>query len=251
MGCTSSSNNKVNIKPDTKLEINAKFNKNFVLGIIDTQNDFFCTGSLAVPNANDIIGPINKLRYELGDGMNTFFSMDTHPPNHISFGATHQIEPFKKIKLKSMMANRDVVETEQELWPVHCVYGTFGNQIHPHIITNPRDWIIKKGSIHNVESYSAFGDENDNKYENTGLNNVLKSVKCTNIILVGLAMDYCVYNTALDALKYGYAVHIILSCVRGVNEKTTINSIKDLKSRGVYFYSDIKDFILYSLVYNE
>lgn len=240
MGLCCSNTNQ--IYPHNKM---ISYDKNFILGIIDPQNDFFDSGSLSIPNANEIIGPINKLRYNLSDKINTFVSLDSHPPNHISFASTHNKELYSKVKLVSLMENNDIIETEQTLWPPHCVINTLGHQIHRHLVTKSEDWIIKKGTKKNIESYSAFGDENGNKYENTGLNNLLKSVGYTNIILVGLATDYCVYNTALDALEYGYKVHIILSCVRGVEKQTSENAIKHMKSKGVQFYDDIEDFLLH------
>lgn len=217
--------------------------KKFVLGIIDPQNDFFQSGSLEVPNSNEIIGPINKFRFLLMDKINTFISMDTHPNKHISFASTHNKKIYDVVKIETVMKNKDIVVTEQTLWPDHCVVNTIGQKIHPHIIITNLDFIVKKGTIQNVESYSAFGDENGNYYENTGLDDWLKNKNITDIILVGLATDYCVYNTALDGLKNGYKIHIILSCVRGVNKDTTISAIQDMMDQGVIFYDDIDNFL--------
>lgn len=225
------------------------YDNKFILGIIDPQNDFFESGSLAISSANEIIGPINKLRYNISDKINTFISLDTHHSKHISFASTHNKEPYSKLKLTTIMRNKDVVETEQTLWPDHCISNTPGHQIHQHLITKPGDWKIKKGTFNDIESYSAFGDENGNTYENTGLHNMLKAVGYTNIILVGLAIDYCVYYTALDALAYGYKVHIILSCVRGVAKQTTIDAIEDMTMKGVNFYEDVDDFLVYMYNY--
>jgi nicotinamidase/pyrazinamidase len=218
-------------------------NIKFVLGIIDPQNDFFQSGSLEVSNSNEIIGPINKLRFLLMDKIDTFISMDTHPNNHISFASTHKKNVYDVIKIESKMKNKDIIATEQTLWPDHCVVNTFGQKIHSHIITTNNDLIIKKGTIQNVESYSAFGDETGNYYENTGLDDWLKNKNTTDIILVGLATDYCVYNTAMDGIKNGYKIHIILSCVRGVKKDTTISAIQDMKENGVIFYEDIDSFL--------
>lgn len=226
-------------------EIKISYNKKYILGIIDPQNDFFESGLLAIPNANEIIGPINKLRYHISNKINTFISLDTHTSKHISFASTHNKELYSKLKLTRIMKNNDIVETEQTLWPDHCISNTPGHQIHQHLITKPEDWKIKKGTFEDIESYSAFGDENINKYENTGLNDLLKNIGYTNIILVGLATDYCVYYTALDALRYGYKVHIILSCVRGVEKQTSDVAIADMKMKGVNFYENVDDFLVY------
>lgn len=234
-----------------KMGINCSSNKiypksnkrKFILGIIDPQNDFFQSGSLEVHNSNEIIGPINKLRFLLMDKADTFISMDTHPNKHISFASTHNKNIYDVVKIETVMKNKDVIVTEQTLWPVHCVMNTTGQKIHPHVITMTNDFIVKKGTIQNVESYSAFGDENGNYYENTGLDYWLKNKNITDIILVGLATDYCVYNTALDGIKNGYKIHIILSCVRGVNKDTTNLAIQDMKENGVIFYEDIDTFL--------
>lgn len=219
----------------------------FVLGIIDPQNDFCEGGSLAVSKANEIFGPINKLRYMLDSlhllGIPTFISMDTHPEKHISFASTHGADLFEVRDLKSTMANGDIVCSKQCMWPTHCVDGTEGFRLHPDLITNKSDLIINKGKLECVESYSAFGDESDsNQYENTLLNTWLSNQNVTDIILTGLATDYCVYYTGLDAIKYGYRVHIILSCVRGVSADTTNSAIDDLTSKGAHFYQNLSEF---------
>lgn len=236
MGCTGSTINHVYPTQNYR-NTKTSHTKNFILGIINPQNDFFQSGSLAIANSNEIIGPINKLRYIISDKINTFISMDSHPFDHFSFASTHNKEPYTTI-------TNDIVESEQILWPIHCVSDTCGFQIHPHLIIKPRDWKIMKGTLKNIESYSAFGDEFWNIYEKTRLYNLLKKLKHTDIILVGLTMDYSIYYTTLDALRYEYQVHIILSCTRGVDENTTLNAIKHLKSlSGIHFYHDIEDFL--------
>ncbi len=224
-------------------KIAPKSTSKYILGIIDPQNDFFQSGALEISNSNEIIGPINKLRCELSNIVDTFISLDTHPENHISFASTHKKELFSTIKITSVMKNGETVMTTQKLWPAHCIVGTHGNKIHEYIGTKQSDLIIKKGINSDIESYSAFGDEFSNKYENSGLNDKLKNMGITDIILVGLATDYCVYNTALDALQYEYGVHIILSCVRGVAPDTTKDAINDLYSKGVKFYKNVEDFL--------
>lgn len=244
MGLTCSSNK---IYPKSN-KIYPKSNKRkFVLGIIDPQKDFFQSGSLEVPDSIEIIGPINKLRFLLMDKILTFISMDTHHYKHISFASTHNKNIYDVVKIESVMKNKDIIVTEQILWPDHCVVNTAGQKIHPHIITTNNDFIVKKGTIQNVESYSAFGDENGNYYENTGLDKWLKNKNTTDIILVGLATDYCVYNTALDGIKNGYKIHIILSCVRGVKKDTTFPAIQDMMDQGVIFYDDIDSFLFINL----
>jgi nicotinamidase/pyrazinamidase len=110
------------------------------------------------------------------------------------------------------------------------------------LIITKNDIIIKKGTKKNVESYSAFGDELQGKYEKTRLHDWLKALGATDIILTGIASDYCVYNTALDAIRLGYKVHLILSCTRGVNKDTTDAAFKYLKSKEVRFYKTVDEF---------
>lgn len=223
-----------------------KSKRKFMLGIIDPQYDFFRGGALAVADANDIIGPINQLRFICQDYMDTFVSQDYHPSDHMSFAATHGSKQFEKNTLNIEMPDKTVKTIVQNMWPTHCVRETAGCDFHKDLILLKRDKIFRKGTLTNVESYSAFGDEFANKYENTGLQNWLKSYKITDIILVGLATDYCVYNTALDALRQGYQVHIILSCTRGVAVDSTEKALADLNAKGVKFYDEVYNFIDYN-----
>lgn len=214
----------------------------FVMGIIDPQNDFFRGGALEISNANDIIAPINKLRFILFDYMETFISQDFHPENHVSFASTHNEPQFSTIQLELTMNNNKVVTVNQTLWPTHCVQGTFGSLFHKDLVILKRDRIFQKGTKVNVESYSAFGDEFANSYENTGLHLWLLHRKITDIVLVGLATDYCIFNTAKDAIRLGYRVHIIMSCIQGVEHNTTTKALSELKSHKVIFYNDVEDF---------
>lgn len=243
MGNSNITRNKINpIDLSIGLE-NILTRRKFILGIIDPQYDFFRNGTLAVPDANDIIGPINQLRFICQNYMDTFISQDYHPINHMSFAETNGKVTFTKISLNIEMPDKTIKTIEQDMWPTHCVKETIGSSFHKDILILKRDKIFRKGTLANVESYSAFGDEFDNKYENTGLNKWLKTKKITDIVLVGLATDYCVYNTALDALIQGYRVHIISSCTKGVNDETTINAVCDLIEKGVTIYEEVIDFI--------
>jgi nicotinamidase/pyrazinamidase len=217
-------------------------NKKFILGIIDPQNDFCKGGALAVDDADLIMAPINKLRFACFDHVDTFISQDYHNSKHMSFGETHSKENNTKVKLHLPMEDGTSIDVEQMMWPVHCVEQTFGSQFHQDLIVVKTDKIIKKGTKKNVESYSAFGDEFGGKYENTKLNEWLDSNKITDIILVGIATDYCVYHTALDSLRYGYAVHIILSCTKGVDKTTTNDALDNLHSKGVVIYDTVDQF---------
>ena len=215
-----------------------------MLGIIDPQNDFCEGGCFPVLDSNKIFAPINKLRYIcVKHGIKTFISQDFHHPAHVSFASTHNKPVFSNQMLDLCMDNGDKLSLTQNMLPTHCVQRTMGAEFHSDLFLFFNDKIIQKGTIKNVLSYSAFGDEFDNKYEKTCLFNWLTQKKITDIILVGLATDYCVYNTASDAVKYKFTVHIILSCVRGIDSKTTENAIQDMKLKGVIFYNDVLDFV--------
>ena len=215
----------------------------FILGIIDVQNDFFISGSLPIKNSEEIIAPINKLRFVCDDYMETFLSQDYHNKNHMSFASTHNATEYEKKILELEMPDKSVINVTQDMWPNHCVEGTKGVNLHSDLIITSNDKFFKKGTITNVESYSAFGDEFNAKYENTGLNKWLTNKNITDIILVGVATDFCVYNTALDSIQLGYKVHLILSCVRGVKEDTTKSALDDLKSKGTILYDSVDEFI--------
>lgn len=215
--------------------------KRFVLAIIDVQNDFI-NGTLAVKNAIEVIAPINKLRFMYFDHMPTFISKDFHPQNHMSFCETHNVEKYSKQYLNLQMEDGTSNNVEQDMWPAHCVKDTPGSDLHSDLIVTKIDKVIHKGTKVNVESYSAFGDEFKGKYEKTDLEEWLKEKGATDIILTGIANDYCVYNTALDAIRLGYKVHLIMSCTRGVAEDTTRKANHDMAMKGVLFYDSVDNF---------
>lgn len=231
---------------DSQSNCEAYSQKKFALGIIDPQNDFFEGGSLAINGANSIIEHINMLRFQVFNNMDTFISLDFHPHDHMSFAQTHGVEQFTKKTIECVVEDKKLL-IEQDMWPTHCVANTFGACVHENLIVNYNDKFFCKGTKSMIESYSAFGDEFSNTLENTGLDNWLKTITITDIVLVGLATDYCVFNTGKDAIRYGYRVHIILSCVRGVSEESTTLRINQLKSLGVLFYEDVQTFKEYYL----
>jgi nicotinamidase-related amidase len=130
-------------------------------------------------------------------------------------------------------------------WCYNYNYPPLLNDLLHYIPYFENDFIVKKGTKKNVESYSAFGDEFQGKYEKTQLNSWCKALGVSDIILTGLASDYCVYNTALDAVRLGYKVHLILSCTRGVEKKTTDAAFADLKTKDVFFYKTVDEFHRY------
>lgn len=215
----------------------------FAIGIIDVQNDFCKGGKLAVEEADHAIGAINKLRYIYDDYTKCFISQDWHNENHMSFASRHGKAPNTgPFKLNLQMEDGSTIEVDQMMWPKHCVENTTGSLIHRDLIVTKNDKIIKKGTKVNVESYSAFGDAMQGKYEKTQLHDWLQLHGITDIILTGIATDYCVYNTALDALRLGYKVHLIYSCTRGVAKDSIDKAYTDMKTKGVTFYKTVDEF---------
>ncbi|HYH90886.1 MAG TPA: nicotinamidase [Solirubrobacteraceae bacterium] len=153
--------------------------------IVDYQNDFArLDGALSVPAGEEVAGHINELaasgEYEL-----VLATRDWHPPDHGSFTA------------------------QGGIWPVHCVQGTDGAQLHSALDTQPLDAIVDKGQDPGTEGYSAF--------DATGLAETLRARGVDAVTVVGLATDYCVKNTALDALREGFRVRVDPAGVRGVD----------------------------------
>lgn len=234
-------NQTIQVHPD--IAITGEVNRHFAIGCIDIQNDFCKGGSLAVNEANESIADTNKLICAFHRHLPIFHSQDYHPTNHMSFAASHKgKKEFEEVDLHLKMEDGSYIDVKQKLWPAHCAKDSYGAQFHHTLIMTKNDKIIRKGTKENVESYSAFGDEFGGKYEKTELDYWLKSKNITDIILVGLATDYCVYNTAKDAIKLGYKVHLIRSCTRGVAENTTEEALEDMASKGVLFYTDVDSF---------
>lgn len=172
--------------------------------IIDVQNDFCSGGSLAVPDAEAVVPVINALspRFE-----NVVLTQDWHPAGHSSFASTHpDKEPFTSIQLDYGM---------QTLWPDHCVQGSAGSAFHPQLNTDNAQLIVRKGFRSSIDSYSAFF-ENDHKTP-TGLGHYLKERGITRVVCAGLALDYCVRFSALDARSQGFDAVVLEDACRGID----------------------------------
>lgn len=195
--------------------------KKNVLIIIDLQNDFCPGGALPVSQGDKVIPYINKIIYKFDKVVAT---QDWHPENHISFAKTHNKNVGDVIQVKGI---------KQILWPEHCVQGSFGAELHKNLNKNKIDLILRKGTSQNIDSYSAFL-ENDKKTE-TGLHYWLKGLGIKQVYFCGLALDYCVYYSACDAVKFGFEVYVILNATRGVDvPKGNIeNTISHMKSLGI------------------
>jgi nicotinamidase/pyrazinamidase len=172
--------------------------------VIDVQNDFCPGGALAVEGGHDIVPLINQLmqRFE-----NIVLTQDWHPADHSSFASQHKgREPFETIEMSY---------GPQTLWPDHCVIGSKGAAFHPGLDVNDSDLIIRKGFRQAVDSYSAFF-ENDHKTP-TGLSGYLRERSIGKLSFAGLATDFCVAYSALDAQKLGFEAEILLGACRGID----------------------------------
>lgn len=189
--------------------------------VIDVQNCFVPGGSLAVKGGDEIVPLINKLAKSFA---NVVLTQDWHTADHVSFASQHDgKKPFETIKLKY---------GTQVLWPDHCVQGTEGASLAPGIDIPHAQLIIRKGFHQQVDSYSAFL-EADRKTE-TGLAGYLKGRKVNRVFLCGLATDYCVAWSALDARKFGFQASVIEDAARGIDLNGSLAAAwKDMAKAGV------------------
>jgi nicotinamidase/pyrazinamidase len=197
------------------------------LGIIlvDLQGDFttWKKGPLAVKGTEkayvDTVEEITKRFKE--KGLLIFATQDWHPPNHISFYTNHPHKnPFERIRIG---------DREQVLWPPHCVQGTEGARLllEESLFTA----IIQKGTDPLYDSYSGFKDEGGKV---TGLEKLLREHNITHVLIYGLATDYCVKSTALDAKELGLDVTVIKGLCRGVEEVTTRDAFLEMERAGIH-----------------
>lgn len=172
--------------------------------VIDVQNDFCPGGALAVAGGDTIIPRINALMAEFPT---VVLTQDWHPATHASFAANHaDAAPFSLAQMPY---------GPQVLWPTHCVIGTRGAAFHPALRTDPAQLVIRKGFRPEIDSYSAFF-ENDHKTP-TGLDGYLRSRGVTTVTLAGLATDYCVAYSALDAAALGYQANVLMDACRAID----------------------------------
>jgi nicotinamidase/pyrazinamidase len=189
--------------------------------IIDVQYDFLPGGALAVDEGDRIIPIINLLQNEFEFIVGT---QDWHPANHMSFAANHQGKnPGDFIQLGNV---------EQVLWPVHCTQGSKGAEFHEDLDRTKWKKVFKKGTNPFVDSYSGFFD-NDRR-ENTGLGPYLKDHEIDEVFVTGLATDFCVKYTVLDAIKEGFETTLIKDATRAVNllAHDFDTAIKDMTKAG-------------------
>ncbi len=174
------------------------------LVVTDVQNDFCGGGALAVPDAEAILPVVNELVRKFEQ---VIFTQDWHPPGHVSFASSHPgRRVFDRITLPI---------GEQILWPDHCVAGTSGAALHPGLHVPPHATVLRKGVHESIDSYSAFF-ENDGTTA-VGLDALLREASVGEVVLAGLATDFCVLRTALDARRLGYEVTVVEAGCRGID----------------------------------
>jgi nicotinamidase/pyrazinamidase len=193
-----------------------------LLLVIDVQNDFCGGGALEVPHGDDVVPVINRLAAKFA---HVALTQDWHPKGHVSFASSHKAkQPLQRITLPY---------GEQILWPDHCVPGTKGAEFHPDLNIARAEVIIRKGFNRAIDSYSAFY-ENDHKTA-TGLSGYLRSRGLVRLFMVGLATDFCVLYSALDARSEGFEVFAIEDAVRGIDIEASVEKAwKTMAEAGVH-----------------
>jgi nicotinamidase/pyrazinamidase len=189
--------------------------------LVDIQNDFLPGGALAVPEGDKVIPIANRVQSAFGIIVAT---QDWHPSNHASFAVNH---PGKKI-----YDQIDLNGLPQTLWPVHCVQNTRGAELAPTLNRDRIKKVFRKGTDPGIDSYSGLFDNGHRK--STGLGEWLKSRGVIDVFVCGLATDYCVKFTALDAVQFGFKTHLIEDASRGVNlhPNNVSDAIVDMKKAG-------------------
>lgn len=195
--------------------------RNSVLLVIDVQNCFLPGGSLAVKDGDKVVPVINALARKFA---HVVMTQDWHTPGHISFASSHGgKKPFE---------TTDVAYGKQVLWPDHCVMGTDGAALSKDLTIPNAELILRKGYNKDVDSYSAF-TEADGK-TTTGLAGYLKARKLQRIFVVGLATDFCVAWSALDARKAGFETYVIEDACRGIDTQGSLaKAWSDMQKAGV------------------
>jgi nicotinamidase/pyrazinamidase len=178
------------------------------LVVIDVQNDFCPGGALPVAEGDLVVPVINRLAARFPRVVAT---QDWHPPGHVSFASSHPgRKPFESVSLASLPGRL------QQLWPEHCLAGSRGAELHPQLDTRPFALIVRKGARRELDSYSAFF-ENDRRTP-TGLGYYLQGLGVGEVWLAGLATDVCVCHSAMDALKLGFTVFLVGEACRGIDQ---------------------------------
>ncbi|MGO4618935.1 bifunctional nicotinamidase/pyrazinamidase [Ensifer sp. 2YAB10] len=191
------------------------------LVVVDVQNDFCPGGALAVAGGDEIVPMINGM---IGRFEHVVLTQDWHPAGHSSFASSHPGKsPFEMIAMPY---------GGQTLWPDHCVQGSAGADFHPALEWTRAELLIRKGSRPEIDSYSAFF-ENDRRTP-TGLTGYLRDRGIKKVTLCGLATDFCVAFSALDAVAQGFSTSVILEACRGIDLNGSLQAmITRMRDAGV------------------
>jgi len=191
------------------------------LVVIDVQNDFCPGGALAVAGGDLVVPLVNRLAAEFPVRV---FTQDWHPADHMSFAANHPgAAPFSSVEMPY---------GKQVLWPVHCVQGTRGAEFHPGLDTGAADLFVRKGFRPEIDSYSAFF-ENDHATP-TGLAGYLRDRGVRRVWLTGLATDFCVSWSAIDALGRNFEVVLVEDACRAIDLDGSLEAaMRQMRSGGV------------------
>lgn len=193
--------------------------------IIDVQNDFLPGGALPVEEGDEIIPKINQLQ----ECFETIIAtQDWHPADHISFASTHKKKLGERVVIKGL---------HQILWPIHCVEGSWGAAFPTSLNLVKIAKVFHKGVDPKIDSYSSFHDNAEER--STGLSQYLKDLKIQDLYVVGLATDYCVKYSVLDAIALGFHVFVIVDACRGIDlsEGDVEAALKEMKREGAILLS--------------
>ncbi|MEM9187980.1 MAG: bifunctional nicotinamidase/pyrazinamidase [Myxococcota bacterium] len=193
--------------------------------LIDLQNDFMPGGSLPVPAGTEVIAVANRELRRKGDRYDyVVATQDWHPRDHGSFAANHERTPGEVIDLHGL---------EQVLWPVHCVQDSSGAAFVDGLAIEKFDRVFRKGTDRTVDSYSGFFD--NGRRHDTGLADWLRTQGVDEVYCLGVATDYCVKFTALDAASEGFATHLLRDGCRGVDLRPgdSERAIGEMEAAGV------------------
>ncbi len=198
--------------------------------LVDIQNDFMPSGSLPVKNGDQILPLINEIVHYPFDLI--IATKDWHPTDHGSFANNHEG--------KAVGEHINLGGLDQILWPVHCVQGTQGAEFSPGWDSTQVDKVIYKGTDPLIDSYSTFFDNGHRK--STGLEHYLREKGVKDVFFAGLATEYCVKYSVMDALQLGFRPYVILDACRGINidPKDVEHSILSMRAGGAAFLS-VKD----------
>lgn len=190
--------------------------------LVDIQNDFIPGGALPAKDGAQVVPVANRLQDHFDLVVAT---QDWHPKNHLSFASNHPGKsPGEVIELSGL---------DQVLWPDHCVQGSAGARFHSELSTEKIDQVIRKGDDYRIDSYSGFFDNGHLKA--TGLEDYLRSNDVDSVFVCGLATDYCVKYTALDAVELGFNTSVVTDACRGVElqEGDIDAALEEMKRAGV------------------